>query len=76
MLKGFMRKFKPLELLTEEELEAIHRATMDVLETTGVKVEHDRALKLLAKHGCRVDFEGQRVRMPTGLVEDCLRKRA
>lgn len=74
MLKGFTRKFKPLELLTEEQVEAIHRGAMAVLETTGVKVEHDRALQLLAKNGCNVDFEEQRVRMPTGLIEDCLRK--
>lgn len=74
MLKGFTRKIKPIELLTEDQVEAIHRGAMDVLETTGVKVEHDRALKLLAQHGCKVDFEEQRVRMPTGLVEDSLRK--
>jgi len=74
MLKGFTRRFKPLELLTEEQVEAIHRGTMDVLETTGVRVEHDKALQLLAEHGCNVDFEEQRVRMPTGLVEDCLQK--
>lgn len=74
MLKGFMRKTKPLELLTEDQMEAIHRGAMAVLETTGVEVEHDRALQLLAENGCKVDFEEQRVRMPTGLVEDCLRK--
>jgi len=74
MLKGFTRKFKPLEILSEEELEAIHRGALDVLETTGVRVEHDRALKLLAKHGCKVDFEERRVRVPPWLVEECLRK--
>jgi len=74
MLKGFMRKTKPLEFLTEDQVEAIHRGAMEVLETTGVKVDHDRALKLLAQHGCKVNFDERRVRMPTGLVEDCLRK--
>jgi trimethylamine--corrinoid protein Co-methyltransferase len=74
MIKGFTRKFKPLEVLTEEELEAIHRGALDVLETTGVRVEHDRALKLFAHHGCNVDFEERRVRIPSWLVEECLRK--
>ena len=74
MLKGFTRKFKPLEILTKEEVEAIHRGTLDVLETTGVRVEHDRALKLFADHGCKVDFDKKRVRIPGYLVEDCLRK--
>ena len=74
MLKGFTRKFKPLKILTEEEVETIHRGTLDVLETTGVRVEHDRALKLFADHGCKVDFENKRVRIPSYLVEDCVRK--
>ena len=74
MMKGFTRKFKPLEVLTEEELEAIHRGALDILETTGVRVEHDRALKLFADHGCNVDFEEKRVRIPPWLAEECLRK--
>ena len=74
MLKGFTRNIKPLDLLTEEQVESIHRGAMEVLEDTGVKVEHDKALKLLAEHGCNVDFENQRVRMPTWLVEESLRK--
>jgi len=74
MLKGFTRKFKPLEVLSEQELEIIHKGSLDVLETTGIRVEHERALKLFAEHGCKVDFEERRVRIPPWLVEDCLRK--
>ena len=62
MLKGFTRSFKPLEILTEEQVQAIHRGTLDVLETTGVRVEHDRALQLFADNGCKVDFKDKRVR--------------
>ncbi len=74
MLKGFARNFKPLEILTEEQLQAIHRGTLDVLETTGVRVEHERALALYADHGCKVDSKENRVRIPGYLVEECLRK--
>ena len=35
MLKGFTRNFKPLEILSEEEIEAIHRGTLEVLWVTG-----------------------------------------
>jgi trimethylamine--corrinoid protein Co-methyltransferase len=73
MLKGFTRNFKPLEILTEEQLQAIHRGALDVLETTGVRVEHDRALQLFSDHGCQVDLKERRVRIPGYLVEDCLR---
>ncbi len=43
-MKGFTRNFKPLEILTEEQVEAIHHGALDVLESTGVGVEHDREL--------------------------------
>ena len=56
-VKGFTRNFKPLEILTEEQEEAIHRGTLDVLEQTGVRIEHERALKLFKENGCDVNFE-------------------
>ena len=72
MLEGFGRRCKPLELLTPEEVEAIHRGALYVLAKTGLRVEHERALRLCADHGCQVDFDERRVRMPPGLVEECI----
>ncbi len=74
MLKGFTRKFKPLEILTEEQVEEIHRGTLEVLWATGVRIEHERALKLFERSGCRVDYEEMRVHFPPSLVEECLGK--
>ena len=74
MLKGFTRKFKPLDLLSAEEVESIHRGALYVLEKTGMQVQHDRALKLYADGGCQVDAEEQRVRFPPALVESSLRQ--
>lgn len=74
MLKGFTRKFRPLEILTEEVVEAIHTGTLGVLQETGVRIEHERGLKLLEENGCEVDFGKKRVRFPPGLVEESLRK--
>ncbi|GAF76741.1 unnamed protein product, partial [marine sediment metagenome] len=62
-LKGFTRNFKPLEILTEEQVEAIHRGTLEVLWVTGVRVEHERALKLFESNGCKVDYDDMRVRI-------------
>ena len=75
MLKGFTRRFKPLEILREEEIEAIHRGALNVLETTGIKVEHEKALKMFAINDCKVDFDEKRVRIPAWVAEECLRKR-
>jgi len=74
MLKGFTRIFKPLEILNEEQIEAIHAGTLDVLRRTGIRFESEKALKLFEKNSCKVDYSNNRVRFPEGLVEDCLRK--
>ncbi len=74
MLHGFTRRYPPLEILSHEEMEAIHRGALYVLEKTGMRIEHDRALKLLADHGCQVDMEEKRARIPAGVVEGCLRR--
>ena len=74
MLNGFYRRIKPLEILTEEEVDVIHWGSLEVLERTGLNFLHERALKLFAENGCDVDFETNRVRMPSSLVEECIRK--
>jgi len=67
-----MRKTRPLEILTDEQVEAIHEGTLEALENTGINIFHDRALKLLRDSGC--DVTENRVRFPSSLVEECLRK--
>ncbi|MEW6444002.1 MAG: trimethylamine methyltransferase family protein [bacterium] len=74
MHRGFTRNFRPLEILTQEQVETIWSRALDVLWTTGVRIEHRRALEVLERNGCRVDYDQMRVRMPQGLVEECLRK--
>ncbi|NIR86561.1 hypothetical protein GWO13_02890, partial [Candidatus Bathyarchaeota archaeon] len=39
-------------ILSKESLDAIHHATLEVLEKTGVVVESDKALKILEEAGC------------------------
>src|SRR4030067_1429974 len=73
-MKGFIRKFKPLEILTEEQFQSIHKATLDVLQNVGIRIEHKRALKLLESNDCQVNYENMRAKFPPGLVEECLQK--
>jgi trimethylamine--corrinoid protein Co-methyltransferase len=73
MLPGFTRRFPPLEILTGEEMEAIHRGALYTLQTTGMRLEHDRLRQQLADRGCSVDPSERRVRFPPGLIEECLR---
>lgn len=74
MLKGFTRNFPAFKILSEEQIDAIHIGTLDILQETGISVYSDRALKVFNKAGCEVDFETKRVKFPPGLVEECLRK--
>jgi trimethylamine--corrinoid protein Co-methyltransferase len=50
--------------------QALHSATLEVLEKTGVEVKHARALELLGGAGARID--GTRVRIPATMVEEAL----
>ena len=57
MMKGFTRRFKPLEILPEEALEDMHMGVLDVHFETGVKFQNKKALELFRKHDCEVHDE-------------------
>ena len=54
--------------LSDDQLERIHNASLEILERTGVCLYDQEALDLLQKAGVRVTEEN-RVRIPPGLVE-------
>ncbi len=62
-----------LEVFTDADLDDIHRATLEVLERTGVFVESDEALDVFADGGCRVDRQTKVVKIPPHIVEDAIR---
>jgi trimethylamine--corrinoid protein Co-methyltransferase len=56
------------EVLSGQEVERIHAASMEVLATVGVKVEWKTARELFRQAGADVDDGGQCVRIPEELV--------
>jgi len=62
-----------LNILTEDELEEIHLGTLEVLARTGVWMEDEKALDLMAEAGASVDRETKRVRIPPHVVEEAIR---
>ncbi|MGI9596683.1 MAG: trimethylamine methyltransferase family protein, partial [Acidimicrobiales bacterium] len=62
------RWFEPTAAVSDDELEAIHQASLTVLRTTGIDVLNRRARRLLADEGCTVD--GDRVRFDSEMVLD------
>lgn len=60
------------QLLTEQEINKIHSASLDVLENTGMKIESVEILDALEKKGCAVDREKFYVRFPSKIVEESI----
>jgi trimethylamine--corrinoid protein Co-methyltransferase len=54
--------------LSDEKLERIHAASLEILERTGVRLYEKQALELLQSKGVTVE-DGNRVRIPSPLVE-------
>jgi trimethylamine--corrinoid protein Co-methyltransferase len=57
-------------LLSQEEVKALHGATLELLETVGLLVHNREARERFATHGCRVDGERGIVRFPRAVVEE------
>jgi trimethylamine--corrinoid protein Co-methyltransferase len=57
-----------LRFLTDEQLDDLQEATLEVLENVGVGFRSERALAIFAEHGARVDRETQIVKIPRDLV--------
>ena len=73
MNSGFRSQVVPsYRLLTEEQIREIHLASLDILETIGVRVNHDEAVQMLQAAGCRVK-PGNIVQIPGWLVDACIR---
>jgi trimethylamine--corrinoid protein Co-methyltransferase len=62
-----------LEVFSDDELQEIHLATLEVLGRTGVFVEDEEALTIFAEAGADVDRERRVVRLPAHLVEEAVR---
>lgn len=62
-----------LSMFSEDELEKIHLATLEILLEMGVKVESTQALEIFDGAGCNVNKETQIVKIPAHIVEDSIR---
>ncbi len=64
------RQIPPTSIVSEDELESIHQASLRVLAETGMDFLHPEALKLLAEAGAEVD--GERVRFDPEMITEYL----
>lgn len=63
-----------MSVLSHDEIERIHGATLGLLERVGVNVREPRALRLLREAGARNDEGSERVRIPESLLKEALQK--
>ena len=51
-------------LLSDDQIQDLHHATIEVLHDVGMKVMHNDALDLMKGNGCIVDYDTQVVKIP------------
>ena len=64
--------FAPLEVLSADQVEAIHLTSLRILEELGLELMSPRARALMREGGARVDESTGTVRVDRGLVEQAL----
>jgi trimethylamine--corrinoid protein Co-methyltransferase len=63
-----------LEFLTRDQIERIHTSSLKILEEVGVLIHGNDFLKFLARNGVDVEYDEKRAKMPSSLIEECIRK--
>jgi trimethylamine--corrinoid protein Co-methyltransferase len=63
-----------LEVLTTEEVQKIHDATLWIIENVGVRFPSKRSLEIWAANGATVDYDKKIVKARPQLIEDALKK--
>jgi trimethylamine--corrinoid protein Co-methyltransferase len=63
-----------LSVLGEQEIAAIHDASLIILRDVGVQIPNSEVLGVLAEAGASVDFSREVARVPEGLVAEALEK--
>ncbi|MHA1152856.1 MAG: trimethylamine methyltransferase family protein [Alphaproteobacteria bacterium] len=64
--------YRPIEVLSADQLEAVHDASLRVLEELGIEFMSTEALEVLARAGADVDRASGVVRFDRGLIAELL----
>jgi trimethylamine--corrinoid protein Co-methyltransferase len=65
--------FVPTKLISDDELESIHLASLRVLKEIGVDVLHDEARRIMKEHGADVREGTERVRFDADMILDLIK---
>src|SRR3954466_11862086 len=62
-------RYPPIQLLSADEIESIHHASLRLLQEVGMEVLHEESRRALKAAGAEVDETNQRVRFDSALIE-------
>ena len=68
--RRLVNPYRPIEILSADEVESIHAASLRILSEIGMQVLGDRALDELAGAGASVDRDSRTVRLDPSQVEE------
>lgn len=60
-------------VMSNQELDGIHKQSISILEEVGIRIRSEKALGLLENEGAQVDWQEQTVKIPRELVEKYLK---
>ncbi len=66
-----MNRFNPL---SEQEVQKLHSASLDILNTMGLRIDSEKVRKMLEEAGAKVNHETMMVRFPPKLVDESVKK--
>jgi len=68
----YVNKTPQFNILSEDDKEQIYDASLEILENTGMRIDHEEARSIFADAGARVD--DNRVHIPPQLVNEAVKK--
>ncbi len=72
--RNYRNPYKPIEAISADQLEAIHNASLRVLEEIGIDFLDEPARERLKQAGAHVEAGNQRVRFDRGMVLELIAK--
>ena len=63
-----------LNILSTDDVQRLHEATLEIIEKTGVRFPSKRALAIWEKHGAQVDHDTMVVKAPRQLIEEAIQQ--
>ncbi len=73
-IKSITNPALKLSILSAQDVQRIHQATLDIIENVGVRFPSPKALAIWEAYGAKVDHETSIVKVPGHIIEETLKQ--